>query len=706
MAEQEQLIIEISAETVGIVKSLATLENGLEDFAKEGKTTAATLTSALKTIKKEADNTFDARKLAEFNVATKEIRGVLSGIRSVGLDKVPKDLDKISESSRQARIAVYGLNQVVRDAPFGFIAISNNLPILFDQFGKLQTQTGGTVNALRSFGKTLFGPAGISIGISAVIGVVTSLIQEYGSLGKAVDALIGSTGRLSDEQLRYSEKLGSEIAEITLLVNAYPNLTASRRDQEGVLKKLNNLAPQYFSDLSTEKTSIDELTKSYDRYIKSFVAKIFIEQQTKALEEVAKSYAQELIKLIERERKIKQEQQNRLTVTQRQIKLQDELAKSNQNLSKGDIAVGIDIFVRQPPKTIQELISQATEKFKKDANELLDAQKGFFQALDFTGVFEQESKASGKSKKDKIDDINEIEKKRKAAIDKAYFDALDNEIKLLQAKIDIDKEYINSIDATSQESLQKRLQLLNDELELKKLQLGKEITDTKEYLRIVYELDLQLVKDREALYKTWADNRIKQIGRVLDAEMQYINQTTEESTKEDPGGSQRRIKEFFKTLGEQNKAIDESLKQQSKAYNDFAKNLASNFANIAGDLAEAFINGQNAAEVFRSSLKRLIADLAVTIAKAAILRTITSAIGGGGGFAASTGGLLGGGGGFNLFDFFGARAEAIAGNIPRPRGVNIGAGGMALAGNVTFVQRGTDLVGVLNAGNARIKRVG
>ena len=41
-----------------------------------------------------------------------------------------------------------------------------------------------------------------------------------------------------------------------------------------------------------------------------------------------------------------------------------------------------------------------------------------------------------------------------------------------------------------------------------------------------------------------------------------------------------------------------------------------------------------------------------------------------------------------------------------PRGTAFTGGGMQLAGNVTFVQRGPDLVGVLNQGNARINRVG
>jgi hypothetical protein len=39
-------------------------------------------------------------------------------------------------------------------------------------------------------------------------------------------------------------------------------------------------------------------------------------------------------------------------------------------------------------------------------------------------------------------------------------------------------------------------------------------------------------------------------------------------------------------------------------------------------------------------------------------------------------------------------------------GLNIGGGGFALSGQVVFVQRGQDLVGVLSQSNARIGRVG
>ena len=57
-----------------------------------------------------------------------------------------------------------------------------------------------------------------------------------------------------------------------------------------------------------------------------------------------------------------------------------------------------------------------------------------------------------------------------------------------------------------------------------------------------------------------------------------------------------------------------------------------------------------------------------------------------------------------------------SGNVPggggvsvgRPSAVNFGGiqGGIGLSGQVVFVQRGTDLVGVLNRSNATINRVG
>ena len=105
-------------------------------------------------------------------------------------------------------------------------------------------------------------------------------------------------------------------------------------------------------------------------------------------------------------------------------------------------------------------------------------------------------------------------------------------------------------------------------------------------------------------------------------------------------------------------------------------------------------NGTNVFEAIGQSVKALVVDIIKAIAKAAILKAITSAVsaGSGAGFFGGLFNLLGGGLG-------GVAAPTFGG------GASLG-GGLALNGEVVFVQRGTDLVGVLNRGNSQINRVG
>jgi hypothetical protein len=99
-----------------------------------------------------------------------------------------------------------------------------------------------------------------------------------------------------------------------------------------------------------------------------------------------------------------------------------------------------------------------------------------------------------------------------------------------------------------------------------------------------------------------------------------------------------------------------------------------------------------------------------TVAKAAILAVILSALSGGGFAIGAAGSVAGGTGNFGgifknlLGSSFGIPKKAAAPTFSGGAGIN--AGGLQLAGQVVFVQRGPDLVGVLNQGNARIGRVG
>jgi len=147
--------------------------------------------------------------------------------------------------------------------------------------------------------------------------------------------------------------------------------------------------------------------------------------------------------------------------------------------------------------------------------------------------------------------------------------------------------------------------------------------------------------------------------------------------------------------------IKESLLQEAAAvsllqteYQKYAETVSGLVSPAIDNIFNALQNGTNVFEAIGQSVKALVIDIIKAIAKAAILKAITTAVSGGAGAG-----------------FFGGLFNALSGSLggvssPQFTGGAGLSGGMALSGQVVFVQRGTDLVGVLNRGNSQINRVG
>jgi hypothetical protein len=116
----------------------------------------------------------------------------------------------------------------------------------------------------------------------------------------------------------------------------------------------------------------------------------------------------------------------------------------------------------------------------------------------------------------------------------------------------------------------------------------------------------------------------------------------------------------------------------------------------------ALANGTSVIDAVKNSLRGLLAQLAANAAKALLLKAALSFVPGAGALAGA-----GGGGGILGALFSGGGLPRLSGAAaPTFGGVSAFGGGLQLAGQVVFTQRGTDLVGVLNSSNARINRVG
>lgn len=204
---------------------------------------------------------------------TADVGGAVSGINQVNAS-----LKKLTPGSAQAGTALTNLTRIASDAPFGFIAIQNNLDPLIQSFGSLSKATGGAGGALKALGASLAGPAGIAFGLGAVFALVTAGIQKYGSFNAMLD---NTVFKLSDLELAnravarsFAEaegKAAGEVAQIKALVNVAQNELLGRNARNEAINKLNKEYGEYLPNLSLENIGTQKVTQSVDKLTASLI---------------------------------------------------------------------------------------------------------------------------------------------------------------------------------------------------------------------------------------------------------------------------------------------------------------------------------------------------------------------------------------------------------------------------------------------------
>ena len=218
--------------------------------------------------------------------------------------KVIKSLNDVKKSSGSAQYALTNLSRVASDAPFGFIAIQNNLDPLIGSFSALQKETGSAGGALKALGSSLAGPAGIAVGFSVVSALVTTAIQKYGSLSAALDALFSSTdsAALAQQQLNKANadavaSVQGEVAGINALLSAAQDLSISSDQRQAAVKKLNQEYPKYLGNLTLENINSAEAAASVAKLTAALERKAKIAGVEKLITKVAEQQAQAYLDL-------------------------------------------------------------------------------------------------------------------------------------------------------------------------------------------------------------------------------------------------------------------------------------------------------------------------------------------------------------------------------------------------------------------------
>ena len=157
--------------------------------------------------------------------------------------------------------ATYSLSQVLREMPAftysastGILALSNNLPILVDQFKAVKAETGSTATALGIFGKSIFSATNL---LTIAIGIITVVA---GRMAMMAD-------KTKDVKDAFDEALKSgaqEIAQMEALYSLATDVTASYQARKDAVDKLQQQYPSYLGNLSDEAIMAGQAADAYN----------------------------------------------------------------------------------------------------------------------------------------------------------------------------------------------------------------------------------------------------------------------------------------------------------------------------------------------------------------------------------------------------------------------------------------------------------
>lgn len=356
----------------------------------------------------------------EFNTLSKSQQNLIKNLDNLDnkVKGVSTSFSPIVNSSKNATNAITSLSLVAQDLPFGFIGIQNNLPRVIQTFGDLKLESVTTQNALKSLGSALIGPAGLFLGFSAVTAAITFAIQKYGSLSKAIDAVIFNGKVLSKQQQEIVDGVAQEGTKVLTLYGLYQNLGDARDKQAEILSKLNTISPQYFGNLDNEKNKIDGLTSSINKYIDSFIGKIYVETQQKKITELITQYAEKISFLIDNEIELQKQTERRRNTTKNLVKDLELLAETQSRA--GDIGIGIK--APQIKRTTEEVIKSLRDDLRKGVEDVFKNVGRFKEFIDIGEIFGEPKKS--KVLKEKVEEVGRtvplILKKQRKEVDLSF----------------------------------------------------------------------------------------------------------------------------------------------------------------------------------------------------------------------------------------------------------------------------------------------
>jgi len=416
----------------------------------------------------------------------------------------------------------------------GFMAISNNLPILADAIQQVKMQNAAlraegqpTTSTFKQIIGSLFSwQTALSLGVVLLTVYGKEMVNWIASLfesEKALNANTIATNQLNSARLKGAQSAQDELVTLRLLYQATQNENVSKENKLKAVKELQKEYPSYFGNLSTEQILAGKAASAYINLTNSILASA----KARAVED----------KIIENSKKLL-ELNGQIASTQAELNF----AYKNTNAS----------LANDPNLVIQSgnvrLYNENTEKLKnitKERERLIAVNKKLAENINVSDLIANTKEKPTKDKTLKPD--NTLENNRKA---------LENSLEE-ERKLRINASKITYTDENK--SYDERFEALN-----------KYIADSKANIIASANAEIETENNK---YKTQSKNKKLSANDKIELEKLHtsqLNVITEKAKQEqiniESEGEKTRTSILNKQYEESKKALDNEIKMMETGY--------------------------------------------------------------------------------------------------------------------------------------------
>lgn len=434
----------------------------------------------------------------------------------------------VGDYSKAMRGLDIATSQVVRELPAlainsstFFLAISNNIPMLFDQLQKLKEQNAEMakegkkgVNVLKAFGKSLLSLNSIMmIGVTLLTFFGDDLVKFIGNLFKSkevVDLNKESLKELNKALLSHSKSAAEEIAQTDLLYEASINMNNSMEDRIKAAKELIKMHPTQWKNITAEKIAANKAADAYERLRDS----IMEAAKAEAYKDRIKANYSEIAELESNIEDLNKQREKENALIKEKTEAIENLNLATQISPSTSLSTGLVGLAKW--EGVDELGS-ALNALEEVDNKIKDSEK----KIKFL-----EKKNESFAKKIKVKDLISEDTK-----DKDKDKALDTEDDLIESRINLMKEgrkrEIKEAEETSRQKIKELKKSLKEEKHLTKVQ-KEQIAETIKNVEQKTLIDIAAInKDYDDKEKELKKADVENLIKIDELKIEQIKRTGE-----------------------------------------------------------------------------------------------------------------------------------------------------------------------------------